>query len=469
VAPAAPPASRAGSSLALEVVGPPQAAPGQAVPVEIVVRNTGASGLNRVRVEAPLPAGARLLVSDPPAEVQENRAAWSVGALDPGAERHLRLELQPAVAGELTLVPAASFTPAAGLHTPVVRQPLAVSVTGPESVAQGAKAAFQIQATNNTDTPLKNVVVLVQLPPGLSHPEAAKEKGLIEAPPIDLAPGETRNLPPLETRAVAGGRQVLYASTSPKKSAHPAPLTRFVVTVTEPPLAVLLDAPRLAAVGRDFDVRLKVVNPNPTPAAGVRLGQSVPQGLEVVAASPGAVPAPGGQGVLWPVGTLGPGQEWVCTCTLRPRAPGDWPLYAGAAADNAGEARANQAVRVEGPPPLAVEVMARDDVLAVGAETVFEVRVLNTSDRVATNVRLTAWLAEELAAVGPQGPTEARLQAQQVLFAPLPQLGPHADAVYRVRARARQPGQGRFRAEVGADQLARPLLQDGAALVQGPR
>ncbi len=463
----APAAMRFGSSLALEVVGPSQAAAGQAVPVEIVVRNTGAGVLTRVRVEAPLPAGARLLTSDPPAELQGDRVAWSVGSLDAGGERRLRLDLQPAVAGELALAPVASFTPAVGLRTPVVRPPLALAITGPESAAQGAKVVFQIQAINNTDAPLEKVIVRVQLPPGLFHPEAAKAQGRIDTFAFPLAPGETRTLP-LEVRAAGRGRQVVEVLTAPD-SGRPAPPVRAAVVVSEPPLSVLLEAPRLAAVGRDFDLRVRVVNPNPTPAANVRLAQSVPQGLEVLAASPGATPAPGGQGILWPVGTLDPGQERVFTCTFRPRSPGDWPLYTGAAADNAGEARASQAVHVDGAPPLAVEVMARDEMLAVGGETVFEVRVLNTSDQAATNVRLTTMVPVELAVVQPQGPTEARLQPPQVLFAPLTQLGPHADAVYRIRVRARQGGQGRFRVELAADQLARPLLQECGALVQAPR
>jgi hypothetical protein len=253
-------------------------------------------------------------------------------------------------------------------------------------------------------------------------------------------------------------------STAPE-SGPKAPAARAVVVITEPPLAVRLDGPRTAAVGRDFDLHIEVGNPNEVPAANARLAQSVPQGLEVVAASQGAARAPGGQGVLWDLGTMAPGERRVFTCTLRARAPGDWPLYA-AVADKAGEARASHAVRVDGAPPLTLEVMGRDEPLPVGAETVYEVRVLNNSDLPATNVRLVAWLPEELAPAEPEGPTEARVQTAQVLFAPLVKLEPHADAVYRVRARARQPGNGRFRVEMNADQLARPLLQECGALVK---
>jgi hypothetical protein len=55
---------------------------------------------------------------------------------------------------------------------------------------------------------------------------------------------------------------------------------------------------------------------------------------------------------------------------------------------------------------------------------------------------------------------------EQVVFEPLPQLAPHADAVYRLRVRARQPGPGRVRVEVRADQLARPVVSEAGARVQ---
>jgi hypothetical protein len=109
---------------------------------------------------------------------------------------------------------------------------------------------------------------------------------------------------------------------------------------------------------------------------------------------------------------------------------------------------------------LTVELLARDDVLAAGAESVCEVRVVNPAELPATNVRLTARLAEELEPLTPQGPTTAKVLGPSVLFEPLPQLAPHADAVYRLHVRARRPGAGRVRVEVRADQLAQPVFAE---------
>jgi uncharacterized repeat protein (TIGR01451 family) len=239
--------------------------------------------------------------------------------------------------------------------------------------------------------------------------------------------------------------------------------------VNEPsqPLELLVDGPRQATIGRDLELRLQATNPRKTAAANIRLVQSVPQGLEVVAAGPGAVTAPGGQGLMWSLGTLAPGQKEVRTCTLRPRAAGDWPLYAVLTGDGTGDIQSSHSVHIDGPPPLALDVQARDDVLTVGAENVYEVRVHNPGSVPATNVRLTALVPEELVALQPQGPAEAQVQPSQVLFGRLARLEPQAIAVYQVRVRGRRPGQGRLRLQLGADQLARPVIEEvGATVVE---
>jgi hypothetical protein len=337
-------------------------------------------------------------------------------------------------------------------------------VRGASEARVGEAARFDIQVANHAETALERVKVLARLPAGLAHPHA--DKYGLEADLGNLAPGATRTLP-LELQATAAGRQSLDVVV--RAEGLKEVISRAVVTVNGPsvPLGLAVDGPRVAAVGRDLELRLEASNPHKTPLANVRLAQSVPQGLEVVAAAAGAVTAAGGQGLVWSLGTLAPGQKEVRTCTLRPRAAGDWPLYAVLTADGSGEARATHSVHVDGPPPLALEVLARDAVLTVGAETVYEVRVRNPASAAATNVCLTALVPDELAPLQPQGPTEARLGPSQVVFGPLARLGSRDEAVYRVRVRGKRPGQGRLQLELSADQLARPVLEEvGASVVE---
>jgi uncharacterized repeat protein (TIGR01451 family) len=448
------------------VTGPQRANPGEPVPYDIVVRNPGPAPLARIRIELPVPAGARVLHTDPAAEALDNRLAWTLGTLGAGAERRMQVEVQAVAPGEMQLAPTAMMAPEDILRTAVVRPPVAVAVHGPDSVAVGAPVPFRIELTNQTEASVGPVRIYVKIPPGLYQRQAAEAPvpGTLFTDPLTLAAGEAKAFP-LEVTAARTGRWPLAVWVA-AEGEQPQAQARSVVMVTDPPLAVQVSGPRQATAGRDLDVQIEVTNPNQAAAANVRVVQSVPQGLELVAATAGAAPIPRGQAVQWAIGSLAPGQKRVMACKLRPRTAGDWPLYAAAIGDNATEARGSHTIHVDGAPPLTVEVLSHEEVMTAGAESTCEVHVCNPAELAASNVRVTAVLAAELEALPAQGPTAARVQGNQVVFEPLPQLAPHADAVYRLRVRARQPGAGRVRVEVQADQLARPVVSETGAHIQ---
>jgi uncharacterized repeat protein (TIGR01451 family) len=455
----AAPSAVSGSLLAVEVVGPGQVAPDQPLPYEIMVRNPGAVVVGRVRVEDVLPAGARLLWSEPAAEVQGERIAWNLGNLEAGGERRVRVEIQPTGQGELLLSPSATFTAAVGCRTRVVRPPFAVTVQTAETAQRGSAVLFQIQVTNHGPNTLNRVVLRAHLSPGLQHPqgnEVATELG-------NLGPGEMRVVP-LETVAAQPGRLIVEAEAAAEGSMQAR--SRAGVLVTEPALSLRLawpDGLRQAVPGRDVDLRLEVANPGPQAAANVRLVQTVPEGLEFVGASTGGVLDAATKNIVWSLGTLGPGQAQTLMLRLRPRSAGDWTTQGVATADRLAEARAQQSLHVEGAPSLSLEVVGRDDPLEVGAETVYEVRVVNQGSAASPNVRLTAQVPEGLLPV--RAEPAARIQQGQVAFDPLPQLQPQHAILYRIRVRGQRSGDWRFQADLSADHLQRPIHEEVSARV----
>jgi uncharacterized repeat protein (TIGR01451 family) len=446
--------------MSLEVVGPQRANPGEPVPYEILVRNTGTAPLTRVRVDLPNPAGARVLLTEPPAQAQDNRLSWTFGPLEAGGERRLQVEVQAVAPGELHLAPTATLTPDDTLRTAIARPPVAIVAGGTETAPVGAPVAFRVEVTNQTEAPLEGVQVYVQIPAGLFQRQAAAATapGPLFTDAFTLPAGGGKAFP-LEMTAARTGRWPVVVWLA-RQGEQPLALTRAVVNITEPPLAVKVDGPRQATPGRDLEVQLEVANPNSVAAANVRVMQSVPQGLVVVAATAGAAPVPGGQAIQWALGSLAPGQKQRVACKMRPRAAGDWPLYAVAMGDNATEARASHTIHIDGVPPLTLQVRASEGVLPAGAESVCEVQVSNPADLPASNVQVIARLPEELEALPSQGPTAAGFQGGSVVFEPLPQLAPHADAVYRIRVRARRAGPGRIQVEMRSDQLARPVVAE---------
>jgi uncharacterized repeat protein (TIGR01451 family) len=442
------------------VIIPDVITPGQTVDYEILVRNPGSTPVAAVRVEQGLPTGMRVMRTEPRAEAQAGRVTWNLGSVEPGGELRLKLAVQPGEGGELP-EPVVSFAPAAIHQARIDRSPLAVSVTAPGTVRPGDKLKLQIRVANNGAAPVQNVLVRDQLPDGLHLSQGT----FVEADVGTLQPGEAKTLP-LEVTAVRAGRWVnevtALADGGQKAQA------RVNVTVAEAALAVRLLGPRQAAPG-DIELTLEVANPGPTPATGVRLTQSVPDGLDAVAASTGGALDPVNSVVVWSLGTLGPGQKHLIGLRVRARAPGDWALAAQAVGDRLGEAKADLNLRVEATPLLRLELAAHEDTLAADAETTYEIHAANQGGAAAANVRLTVSLPEGLTLARAEGPTATRTSPLGVTFDPLPQLRPRADAVYRVRLRGRTPGDWRIHIELGTDGARGPLLEEvGVRVTNGP-
>jgi uncharacterized repeat protein (TIGR01451 family) len=406
-----------------------------------------------VRLEDQVPPGTRLLAAQPEPEVRDNRLAWNLGNLEAGGERRIKVEVQSSGEGECTLAPVVTFAAAYGPRVQVVRPPFAVTQAVSEGTRRGESVVFQIRVSNNTAAPIQRVIVRDQLPDGLQHAQG----NFIEAEIGTLTPNETKTLR-LETQAARSGRffnEVLATAEGGLESR-----SRLPVTVAEPALGLRLDVPGQDLVGREMDVRLEASNPTALAANNARLVVMVPDGLDFVMAGEGGRYDASTRAVFWMFGTLPPRKAQTVAMRLRGQGLGEQKLQAVLTADGITGARATSSVRVEGAPALRLEMAYRDASVEVHAEAAYEVRVVNQGSAPSPNVRLVVTLPEGLLPVWAEGPTAHRAQGQQVFFEPLAQMAPRAEAVYRVRARALRPGDYRFRAELVADSLVRPIVAE---------
>jgi uncharacterized repeat protein (TIGR01451 family) len=450
------PASAPGPGAALvavEVVGPEQVTLGQPLAHEIIVRNAGNRTVGGVHVEEPLPAGARVLRADPPGQSQGERLTWDLGTLEAGTERRLKVEVQPAGAGAMQLHPIVTYQ-GGGVRTQVVQPHFAAEIKADhDRTTCGGRITFTIRLVNQGQTLIRGIKLYDQLPPGLQHP-AGQLVGISRFG--DLQPGESRTIK-LETTAVQAGQfsneVVAQADGGVEARAH------IGVVVTEASLSLRLDGPKEGTTQRDLDFQIGVSNPGPAPATKVRLTQALPPSFDVVAASTGAGLDAAQHALVWSLNDLAPGQRQVVTFRVKAKTAGDWPLYTALLADNIPEKRVANVVRLQGAAALSLEVRAREDRLAVGEETVYEMHVFNQGDAACTGVRLTAVLPQEVAPLDAQGPMAGQVQQQTVQFPQLTQLPPRGDAVYRIRVRGQRPGKGRVHAELTAGR-ERPVQSD---------
>jgi uncharacterized repeat protein (TIGR01451 family) len=437
--------SATGAQVSVDVVGPSQVPLGQPLTHEIVLRNTGSRAVAEVRVEEPLPPGVRVLRADPPGQTRDDRLTWDLGNLEGNSERRLKVEVQPADASELHLRPYVTFTTSTGLRTQIVRPSFGVEIRADhEKISRGGRITFSIRVSNRGSTPIYNIKLYDKVPPGFRNSQGAMVRAILG----DLAPGSSRTIP-LEATAVQAGQFTNEAFAQADGGVEAR--ARVDVEVTEPTLTLRVDGPKQGSTQSDLDFHLEVANPGPATAVKIRLVQPLPQSFEVVAASTGGRFDAAQHALIWTPGDLAAGQRQIVMFKIKARAPGDWPLYTTVLAENVPETRAANVLRIQGSPALTLEVRAREDPLAVGEETVYEVHVFNKGDASCAAVQLTAWLPDEVTPLDTKGPTSGQIQQQQARFLPLGQLQPRADALYRIHVRGQRPGRGSVRVELTAE------------------
>jgi uncharacterized repeat protein (TIGR01451 family) len=456
--PSAPPSAAA--MVSVEVTGPPQMSLGQPLAHEIVVRNTGSKAVAEVHVEEPLPAGVRALRSDPPAVTRDNGLTWNLGPLEAGAEKRLKVELQPAGPGELHLRPHVAFQSGDGLRTQVVQPPFSVEMTADRNkVVCGERITFRVRVSNHGDMPVRKIKLYDTLPPGLRNPKNPNAKFVGTEIFGDLSPRESRSLT-LETTAIQAGkfRNEIIAQADGGIEAR----TSLDVLVTEPSLSLRVDGPKQSVTQRDIDFRLELANPGPAMAKRLRLVQALPPSFEAVAASTGANFDAAQHTLVWSLSDLAPNQRQVLTFRVKATAAGDWPLYTAVLADNIPETRVANVLRIEEVPMLKLEVRAREEQLGVGDKTVYAIHVSNQGDAPCSGVRLTVVLPDEVTPLDVEGPASGQIEKQQVRFAPLDKPLSRGEAVYHIHVRGRQAGKGHVHAELTADK--QPAVQSEVSI-----
>jgi len=183
--------------------------------------------------------------------------------------------------------------------------------------------------------------------------------------------------------------------------------------------------------------------------------------------------------VMWKLTGLPPGGTKTVSLKLRAAVAGDVMLKTiaqsvaeapvigvasvGAPARPTGrvlEQKAETAIRAEGVAAIKFEVTDLEDLVEVGKEAVYEIRVTNQGTGACTNVVLTAALADGTTYTGSTGPTAIKVQGQGLIFDPIQQLPVKGDAVYRVRVKSTAAGDMRFRVQLSCDQVRAPVVKE---------
>ncbi|MEM6799277.1 MAG: hypothetical protein AAF589_07155, partial [Planctomycetota bacterium] len=447
-------------SIAIEKFAPDEVQVGKAVKVYTKVRNMGQRPAVGVIVRDQTPAGSRLMVTTPRADVAGDQIFWDLGTLSPGEERTLEMELTPTEEGEIGSVATVSFAAQATARSRCTRPQLAIRMTAPSQVLVGRRQPVKIELHNPGTGDATGVMLLENVPENLRHEAGAA----LEFAVGTLRAGETRTLE-LEMVAEKAGHVTNVLTARADGNLEVQQQVKFEVVAPE--LAVGVHGPRRRYLERPATYTVSIENPGTAAAQDVRLVTRLPQGMRFVKANNLGEYDAATHSVYWSLAELPEGEQGHVKLTTLPVTSGELTLEVEGQANEGLKDQAAMAVQIEGIAALNFEVLDVEDPIEVGGETVYEVRVTNQGTKAATNVGVRFATPAGLRAVAASGEGRHSVQNGAVVFAPLERLAPQAEALFRVRVEGVQAGDQRMVVEVSSDDLGQPVRKEESTRVFG--
>lgn len=418
---------------------------------------TAKDNLSKAVVTEQIPEGAEYVSSSPEAEVSGNTVTWTLRDLQRGEEVPLSLTVRPTEPTDLKSCATIVAHPKACTTTTVGVPELDLTKSTPNrEVLMDSGVPWNITVTNTGNYPAKDVVVTDELPGGVSH-ETGDRRLTTELG--TLAPGESRDLT-VNTTATRTGEHTNVASV--EASNAEGAQDDAVIEVVEAGLDVTKEGLDKQFVRKEASYEITVTNTGEVDLSDVVVTDTVPTGTELINA-PGA--EIDGNTATWTT-NLGAGQSKNYELTVRGLEDGNFCNEVIAESDSYNVSASDEACTDwRGYPALLIEVIDTVDPLLEGEETTYVIQVSNQGTAPDRNIRITAEAPEQLEVVSASGATRGTIDGRSIEFAPYDRIEGKENIEYRVKVRAVETGDGRFRVKMSSELLPEPVPEEEATQV----
>ena len=447
-------------ALVIQKTAPPEIQVGKPAKFRVQVRNIGSRPADDVVVREQIPMGTRFLSASPSAETAGGELIWQLGTLSVGEQRELEVELMPTTEGEIGSVVTVTHSTQASVKTICTEPQLALRLTAPRKVMMGTEQRLKIELHNPGSGDATGVMLLENVPEELRHqagPALEFEVGTLKA-------GETREMELVLTAEKPG--QVINR-ISARGDGNLQVEQEIEFEVIAPDLKVEVQGPRVRYLERPATYTVKVANPGTAAARNIELVTRLPKGMRFVRANNLGEYDSASHAVYWSLAELPEGEEGDVEVVALPIQSGEQEIKVQSSAAQGLEDETSQQILVEGLAAINFEVVDLQDPIEVGGETTYEIRVVNQGTKSASDVQLAATVPPGMKIIEASGETKHAIQAGAVLFQPLSQLAPKADAIYRIQVQGVRSGDQRLIVEVDTEDFGQPIRKEESTRVFG--
>lgn len=445
--------------LTIQKSAPKEIQVGKPAVFRVTIRNTGTAPACQVEIHDQVPRGTRLLNTMPQARRgTRGELVWTLGTIRPGEEAKVEMQLMPTTEGEVGSVATVHFGADVSVRTIATRPQLVVESVAPKKIMIGDQVTLSITVSNPGTGTATGVVLEERIPSGLQHPAGSE----LEYHVGDLKPGESRTLDLLLVASRAGS---VTNRLTARGDGNLRVENNYDMEVVAPQLDIAVAGPKRRYLERQATYEFSVSNPGTAAAREVELVASLPPGLKFVSANNAGYYEESSRTVRWRLEELPANETGSVELVTLPLEAGQHALRIRGTAQKGLVAEKEQPVLVEGLVAILFQVADMVDPLEIGGETTYEVHVVNQGSKAASNVRLAVDFPRELRPIAAEGPTRYSVSGNRVIFDGLAQLAPKAKTVYRIRAKALQPGDLRIRFQLLTDDMQSPVTKEESTRV----
>jgi uncharacterized repeat protein (TIGR01451 family) len=420
---------------------------------------TAKHNLKKVVVTENIPEGAIFVSATPQAIVDGKTVVWTLYDLDKGDRRNLQLTVRAEALSNLESCATVEAFAAACTTVRVGAPALELVKTTPrEVVLMGSPVPWNITVRNTGDYPALDVVLVDTLPMGVSHESGQPRLNFNLG---TLNPGQSRSVDIL-TKAIQPGEHVNRAAVNSSNAGTAEDDARVVVR--EAGLTIEKTTDDLYQyIGRTASCRIVVTNSGQVDVNNVVVVDNAPAETKI-ASAPGATID--GNTARWTISRLAPGEARTFTINLTTRQMGTFCNRVTASESQIGLVVNDQiCTEWRGFPALLIEAVDLVDPLGVGDETTYVVIITNQGSAPDFNLMLVSEISKEMEFLSVTGVAPATVETQRISFNKIDRLDPGESIQFRIRARALQVGDVRFRADLTSDLLRRPVSTGEATQV----
>jgi uncharacterized repeat protein (TIGR01451 family) len=445
--------------LELQKLAPEEVKVGKPARFEIKVKNIGRVAAQHIVVIDQIPRGTKFLEAAPPCvRGADGMLRWQVGALGPGQETTIVLQLLPEQEGEIGSVAQVIFHSQAAVRTVSTQPRVSIEHQVAERVLIGDQLKLTLAVSNRGSGATTNLVIEATLPESLGHPAGAE----LEYPIGVLRPNETRRIE-LSLRAQRPGAAACQFAA--REDSQTLAEDRVALDIVAPQLQVGVAGPKVRYLDRQATYSISVANPGTAAATNLEVIAYLPRGLKFLSAENQGQYDPQRHAVLWGLAELPSGVMGASQLVVVPAEPGEQRIRVEGKADLRLEHAFEQPVLVETLSEIQFSVADTADPIEVGSETTYEIKLQNRGSRAASQVRVAVEFPAELTPMGGDGPTAVAVRGQQLVIEPMARLAPNGQATYRVRARGAAKGDPRIRVLVASDESPTPVTKEESTRV----